>query len=53
MAGIIGFVVTFVSALAFANYLDKNRKEQLKRERKLNREELALHDLTACQEDSI
>lgn len=51
MTGIIGFAVTFISALAFANYLDKNRKEQLKRERKLNREDLALHDLTSCRED--
>lgn len=51
MTGIIGFVVAIVSALAFANYLDKNRKKELKRERRLNREDLALHDLTACRED--
>lgn len=51
MTGIIGFVITLVSALALANYLDKNRKEKLKRERRLNREDLALHELTACRED--
>lgn len=51
MTGIIGFVVTLVSALIFANYLDKNRKEEIKRERRLNREDLALHELTSCRED--
>lgn len=51
MTGIIGFVVTLPLALIFANYLDKKRKEELKRERKLNREDLALHDLTSCRED--
>lgn len=51
MTGIIGFIITFTAALIFANYLDKNRKEELKRERRLNREDLALHDLTACRED--
>lgn len=51
MTGIIGFVVTLVSALALANVLDKARKDKIKHERKLNREDLALHDLTACRED--
>lgn len=51
MTGIIGFVVTLVSALIFANYLDKNHKEALKRERRLNREDLILHELTSCRED--
>lgn len=51
MTEVIAFVVTLVSALAFANVLDKNHKKELKAECKLNREDLALHDLTACRED--
>jgi len=51
MTEIIAFVITLVSALAFANVLDKNHKKELRRERKLNREDWILHDLTACDED--
>ena len=53
MTGIIGFIITFTASLILANHLDKIRKKELKRERRLNREDLALHELTACQEDSI
>lgn len=51
MTEIIAFVATLVLALAFANYLDKNHKKELKRERRLNREDWILHDLTSCRED--
>ena len=62
MLEIIVFVITLVSSLIYVNFFNKICKEQLKLERqeelklerlerKLNREDWILHDLTACDED--
>ena len=62
MEEIIVFVITLVSSLIYVNFFNKIHKEQLKLERqeqlklerlerKLNREDWILHDLTACRED--
>lgn len=47
-------IITLVAAYIFANAIVGKNKERLRYERlerKLNREDLALHDLTACRED--
>ena len=54
MTTVIYIIMTLIVAYIFANAIVRNNNERIRREkleRKLDKEDWILHDLTACDED--